>query len=161
MPPLQPTDQKVNPILTSLSDIKNAIAELAKPKLQKVEVITREEDALTLTEIDYVSTTAQKKQDKADLTFDNPLKKDGLVTEYSVIPLDQNSKDKGMIEIFLDGVRIYRTKQVLALNVAQIVKKYNKGKSIKDGKKVELFAWNGTDNTAVKLVMEVSFSEVV
>ena len=143
--------------------VGNKIAEILKLNTAEKQAVTvkLEPDSFTLTELDHVSTISKEYSDllEPDLEFENPLKRDVIVTEFSILP-DSNFKTHGTVKIYANDVILFKSKQAGNFeNVNASVVKILQGKTIKPDSSVKVFIKNDDGTTPVKLTVQLTYGE--
>ncbi len=140
-----------------IDKIVNKINEI-KPKEIQIVNVKQSPNSYSITELDKVTTTNKKwtTKDNPNLEFENPLQKESVVKEISIIP-DTNFKIKGKIRITIDDVDVFTSKSFTAFeNVIDDTVKINK--TINQDSKVKIFLIS-SDGTQVGVTIQVTFGE--
>ena len=113
-------------------------------------------------ELDDVTTTKKDFPDnlEANLEIKNPVKRDIVVKEITLLP-DDNFKKNGIAQIFINNVRSFRSKKVGNFKNVQVLDiKIAEGKLLKRDESIKIFIKNDDDVTPINLTIQVTFGEV-
>ena len=122
-------------------------------------VIVKNPDSYSLTLLDRAETIQQKINKKPNLSFENPLgTADSIIHEISLIPTLLN-KEKIACIVSIGDVPIFKGKVGSFTDISDTIIRIQNGKRIRNGKSIDVFFWNGIDDTTIGLTAQVTFGE--
>lgn len=136
---------------------KFAQDEEIKEQIYKL-VISHKTDDQTRVRLGRMTSTNTSRPQTASKEWDNPLDRDVKIKTISVVP-SANFRTKGMLVISVNGVDIFANDAVADFtDIGDLeIPLRPQDTTIKRGKKIQFFIWNGTDSTEIALTATVTF----